>query len=136
MVSYHIVYAGQLRCEATHDPSQIRIVTDAPVDNHGLGESFSPTDLVATGLGVCILTTIGIAVQKEHVELDGSRVYVEKHMSTDPPRRIMKIVVRIEFVAGIPKDRRSYIEHIARTCPVAKSIHPDIAVDLQFLYPD
>lgn len=136
MVSYHIVYSGQLRCEATHDPSKVKIVTDAPVDNHGLGESFSPTDLVATGLGVCILTTIGIAVQKEHIDLDGSRVYVEKHMSSDPPRRIAKIVVRIEFVPGVPKDRRPHFEEIARTCPVAKSIHPDILVDLQLLYPD
>ncbi len=136
MVSYHIVYSGQLRCEATHDPSKVKIVTDAPVDNHGLGESFSPTDLVATGLGVCILTTIGIAVQKEHIDLDGSHVYVEKHMSSDLPRRIAKIVVRIEFVAGVPKDRRPQFDQIARTCPVAKSIHPDISVDLQLLYPD
>ena len=136
MVSYHIVYEGQLRCEATHDSSRVRIVTDAPLDNHGRGQGFSPTDLVATGLGVCMLTTIGIAVRDEHLSLDGSRVYVEKHMSVDAPRRIAKIVVRIEFVAGVPKDQREHIEHIARTCPVAKSIHPDILVDLQFSYPD
>lgn len=136
MVSYHIVYEGQLRCEATHDPSAVRIVTDAPVDNHGRGESFSPTDLVAAGLGVCMLTTMGIAAQNEAIKLDGSRVHVEKHMSADPPRRIVGLVVRIEFVAGVAKDHRSILEHIARTCPVAKSIHPDIFVDLQFHYPD
>lgn len=136
MVSYHIAYEGQLRCEATHDPSQVRITTDAPVDNQGRGESFSPTDLVATGLGVCMLTTMAIAARKENIVLDGSRVYVEKHMSTDPPRRIVKTVVRIDFVPGIAKDRRSFLEHIARTCPVARSIHPDIDVDIKFSYPD
>ena len=136
MVPYHIVYTGQLRCEATHDPSGVEIITDAPTDNHGRGESFSPTDLVAAGLGVCMLTTIGIATQNEQINLGGSRVYVEKHMSADPPRRIAKIVVRIEFVAGIAEDQRPRIEHIARTCPVAKSIHPDISVDVQFTYPD
>jgi putative redox protein len=134
MVSYHLVYQGQLRCQATHDTSQVKIVTDAPVDNHGRGESFSPTDLIATGLGVCMLTTMGIAVQKENIVLDGSQVYLEKHMSTDPPRRISKIVVRIDFVRGIPEDRRSYLEHIARTCPVVRSIHPDIIVDIEFAY--
>lgn len=136
MVSYHIVYTGGLRCDATHDSSQTTIVTDAPVDNHGRGEKFSPTDLVATGLGVCMLTTMGIAVQKEHVVLDGSRAYVEKHMSSDPPRRIARVVVRIEFVAGISHEHRSRIEHIARTCPVARSLHPDIVIDLDFRYPD
>ena len=136
MVSYHIVYQGGLRCEAIHDPSHVKIVTDAPVDNHGRGESFSPTDLIATGLGVCMLTTMGIAIQKENINLDGSRAYVEKHMSTDPPRRIAKLVARIDFVPGIPKDRRSYLEHIAHTCPVVRSLQPDITVDLNFSYPD
>ena len=136
MVSYHIVYQGGLRCEATHDPSQVKIVTDAPVDNHGRGESFSPTDLVAVGYGLCIIITMGIAVQNEKIVLDGSRVYVEKHMSTDAPRRIAKIVVKIDFVSGIPRDRRAYLERIAHTCPVAKSLHPDVAIDLKFNYPD
>lgn len=136
MVSYHISYEGRLRCEATHDPSQVRIVTDAPTDNHGRGESFSPTDLVAAGLGVCMLTTMGIALQKENIILDGSRVYVEKHMSTDPPRRIAKIILKIEFAPGIPKDRRAYLEQVARTCPVARSIHPETDIDLIFSYPD
>jgi putative redox protein len=112
------------------------MVTDAPVDNHGRGESFSPTDLITAGLGVCMLTTMGIAIQKENIILDGSRVYMEKHMSADPPRRIAKIVARIDFVPGIPQDRRSYLEHIAYTCPVVRSLHPDIVIDLKFTYPD
>jgi putative redox protein len=136
MVSYHIVYQGGLRCEATHDPSRVKIVTDAPLDNHGRGESFSPTDLVTAGLGVCMLTTMGIAIQKENISLDGSRAYVEKHMSTDPPRRIARIVTRIDFAPGIPKDKRLYLEHIAHTCPVVRSLHPDIVIDVEFSYPD
>ena len=136
MVSYHIIYNGGLRCEAIHDPSQVKIITDAPIDNHGRGESFSPTDLVTVGYGLCIVTTMGIAVQNENIVLDGSQVYVEKHMSTDPPRRIAKIVVRIDFVPGIPRDRRPYLERIAYTCPVAKSLHPDVAFELKFTYPD
>ena len=136
MVSFHISYQGQLRCEATHDPSLVRMITDAPTDNQGRGESFSPTDLVATGLGVCMLTTMAIAVQKENVILDGSRVYVEKHMSKEPPRRIVKIATKVEFAPGVSKDRRPFLEHIARTCPVAKSIHPDIDVAITFIYPD
>jgi putative redox protein len=136
MVSFHTTYQGALRCEATHDPSGVTIITDAPTDNQGRGESFSPTDLVATGLGVCMLTTMAIAARKESVVLDGSRLYVEKHMSADPPRRIVKTVVKIEFVPGIVKDRRAFLENIARTCPVAQSIHPDIHVDITFSYPD
>jgi putative redox protein len=136
MVSYHITYKGGLRCELTHDPSGVTIVTDAPVDNHGTGENFSPTDLVSVGLGVCILTTMGIAIQNNPVPLDGSRAYVEKHMSTDPPRRIARIVVQISFGPGIPKDRRATLERIAHTCPVARSLHPDIVQDVSFTYPD
>ncbi|HCV43921.1 MAG TPA: osmotically inducible protein OsmC [Bacteroidetes bacterium] len=136
MVSYHIVYQGGLRCEATHDPSQVKIVSDAPVDNHGRGESFSPTDLVTVGYGLCIITTMGIAVQNENILLDGTRLYVEKHMSTDPPRRIAKTVVRIDFAPGVPRERRQYLERIAYTCPVAKSLHPDVAIEVKFTYPD
>ncbi len=135
MVSYHIVYTGGLRCEATHDPSQVKITTDAPVDNHGRGESFSPTDLIVAGLGVCILTTMGISIQKESFVLDGSRMYIEKHMSTDPPRRIARIVGKLEFAPGIPKERRPFLERIAHTCPVARSLHPEIIVDMTFVYP-
>ena len=136
MVSYRLSYQGGLRCEATHDPSQVRIITDAPTDNHGRGESFSPTDLVTAGLGVCMLTTMAIAVQNENLVLDGSRAFVEKHMSTEPPRRIVRMVVQIEFAPGVPKDRRPFLEHTARTCPVARSIHPDIDVAITFSYPD
>ncbi len=83
-----------------------------------------------------MITTMGIAVEHEGVQLDGTTVYAEKHMSADPPRRIARIVVRIDFARGIPVKERSRLEHIARTCPVFRSIHPDIQVDLILNYPD
>ena len=136
MIPQTFAYLGELRCEATHGPSKMKLITDAPTDNHGRGEAFSPTDLTVTSLATCMMTTMGIAVEREGVKLAGSTVYAEKHMSTDPPRRIVKIVVRIRFAPGIAKEHRSRLEHIARTCPVARSLHPDITVDLSFEYPD
>src|SRR5476651_1542236 len=132
MVPIAIRYLGQLRCEAEHGPSKTRLITDAPVDNHGKGESFSPTDLVATALGVCMTTMMGIAAQRDGVRLDGAIVHVEKHMSTTPPRRIAKLVVAFTMPAGIPVDRRAALERAAHTCPVAKSLHPDLVVEATF----
>ena len=136
MVPQSSIYLGQLRCRTAHDPSNVELVTDAPRDNHGRGESFSPTDLVVTALTTCMVTTAGIAAQRDGVKLDGTRMYAEKHMSTGPPRRISKIVVRIEFAPNIPQEYRPKLEHIVRSCPVALSIHPDIALDLALKYPD
>ncbi len=136
MVSQLFVYHAGLRCEATHGPSNTHLITDAPTDNHGKGESFSPTDLVVTALSTCMMTTMALAVEPEGTPLDGTRIYAEKHMSTDPPRRIARIVVVIDFVGGIPAGSRSRLEHIAHTCPVMRSLHPEIKVDLTFRYPD
>ncbi len=136
MVAQSFRYLGELRCEAVHAPSGVRLITDAPTDNHGRGESFSPTDLVVTALATCKVTTMALAVEQEGVRLAGTKVYAEKHMSTDPPRRIAKIVVKIDFPAGIATSHRTRLENIARACPVAKSIHPDIKLDLTFTYPD
>jgi putative redox protein len=136
MVAQSFRYVGELRCEAVHTPSGVELITDAPTDNHGRGESFSPTDLVVTALATCKVTTMAIAVEREGVRLAGTKVYAEKHMSTDPPRRVARIVVRIDFPAGIATSYRSRLERIARTCPVAKSLHPDIKLDVTFTYPD
>jgi putative redox protein len=136
MVPQTFSYLGELRCEATHGPSRMKLITDAPADNHGRGQAFSPTDLAVTSLATCMMTTMAIAVEPEGMKLAGSTMYAEKHMSTDPPRRIVKVVVRIRFAAGIAKNHRSRLEHIARTCPVARSLHPDIVIDLSFEYPD
>jgi putative redox protein len=88
MVDIHILYKGELRCEATHEPSGTLLITDAPKDNHGLAQSFSPTDLVATALGTCIMTVMGIAARNLHVDLTGTKVVVRKEMVSKPLRRI------------------------------------------------
>jgi len=136
MVEGHIVYEGDLHCQATHAPSRSSILTDAPVDNQGRGEAFSPTDLVATALGTCMITIMAMAARKDSIRLGGTRVRVEKHMSTDPPRRIAKLVVEFTLAPGIPPERRHVLERAAHTCPVFKSLHPDIEVQLSFTYPD
>ena len=136
MVPQNTLYIGELRCTATHGPSKVELITDAPTDNHGKGESFSPTDLVVTALSTCMITTAGIAAQKEKVSLDGTKIYAEKHMSSEPPRRIRKVVVRFDVTAGVPPDYRPKFENICRTCPVALSINPGIELDLKFQYPD
>lgn len=130
MVPIAAIYQGRLRCEAVHGPSGIRVITDAPVDNHGRGESFSPTDLVATALGTCILTTLGIVAQRDGLALDGAAVAIEKHMTTTPPRRIARLVVRLTFPPAVDADARAKLERAARTCPVALSLHPDVVQEL------
>ena len=138
MVPISIAYQGQLRCIASHDNSSTRFITDAPKDNFGKGESFSPTDLVAAALGSCIITTMGIFAQKEKMELvlDGTRIAVEKHMSSEGPLRIQKLVAQLAFPVGIPLHYRPRLKEIGDNCPVAKSLHPDIRLEISYGYPD
>jgi putative redox protein len=136
MVTFTITYDGALRCNAIHDPSQTRLVTDAPKDNHGRGEAFSPTDLAATSLATCMLTTMAIQTRNDGLALDGIRAEVEKHMTTTPPRRLARIVVRMAMPRGIPVAAREKLQKIAHACPVALSLHPDIAQDVSLVYPD
>ena len=136
MVTLTITYDGSLRCSALHDSSGTRLVTDAPKDNHGRGESFSPTDLVATALVTCMLTTMAIQTRNDVLALEGIRAEVEKHMTTAPPRRIARIVVRMAMPRGIPSAAREKIQKIAHTCPVALSLHPEVVQDVSFTYPD
>jgi len=138
MVPISIVYQGQLRCTAKHDNSGTHFITDAPKDNFGKGESFSPTDLVATALGSCMITTMGIFAQKEqmNVNLDKTTIAIEKHMSVNTPRRIAKLVVVFGFPAGIPVQYRARLKEIGDHCPVAKSLHPDIQLQITYGYPD
>ena len=136
MIPQTSVYLGELRCKAKHGPSGVELVTDAPTDNQGRGESFSPTDLVVTALATCKLTTMDMVARRDGVKLLGAKVYAEKHMSTDAPRRIVSIIVKIDLPAGIPRQYRGKLENTARACPVAKSLHPDIALDVTFSYPD
>jgi putative redox protein len=136
MVHQNITYIGELRCEAVHGPSKVHLITDAPTDNHGKGESFSPTDLVVTALASCIITTAGMIAQRENVNLEGTKIYAEKHMSTDSPRRIVNIVLKFDMPQNIPLNFRSKLKATAVSCPVKQSMHPDVAVDINFRFPD
>jgi uncharacterized OsmC-like protein len=119
-------YEGDLHCRATHGPSKRTLETDAPVDNQGRGEAFSPTDLVATALGTCILTTMAIAARRLGLDLKGARFEVTKEMSTDVPRRIARLATQIWLPVPRSADRDGVLERAARTCPVHESLHPSI----------
>ncbi len=128
-----IIYNGDLRTTATHLQSGTAIETDAPTDNQGKGERFSPTDLVATALATCMITTMGIKARSMNIVLDGTTADVTKIMSSDP-RRIGKMIVHISFPKTLETDekQRSILENTARTCPVERTLHPDVALDFQF----
>lgn len=121
-----IIYKGELRTAATHLQSGSVIETDAPTDNQGKGELFSPTDLVATALGACMITTMGIKARTMDIVLDGTRLDVTKVMASDP-RRISKIIVHLFFPATLQLDdkQKEILERTARTCPVERTLHPD-----------
>jgi putative redox protein len=130
MVEMSLVYEGGLHTKALHQPSRASIETDAPLDNQGRGEAFSPTDLLATSLASCMLTTMAIVGDREGWCLDGATARVEKHMGLQPRRRIGRLVVDLTLPAGLPGTARMRLEESARGCPVAASIHPDTRVDL------
>lgn len=129
----NIVYEGSLRTRATHEQSQTVIETDAPTDNQGKGERFSPTDLVATALGSCMLTIMGIKARDMGIALEGVTIDIQKHMKADP-RRIGGVDVTFHFPPHLQLDekQRTILQNAALTCPVAKSIHPDIEQSVQF----
>lgn len=130
MVKMTAVYTGHKHCQANHGPSGSIIETDAPKDNQGRGEKFSPTDLVATALGTCVLTTIAIFAEKDGVNVTGSRMSVEKVM-TPPPRRIASLKVVLEMPSAIPAEYREKIRSYAENCPVKKSLHPDVDAPIE-----
>lgn len=135
-VSITATYSGQLRVDATHGPSGMRLHTDAPVDNGGQGKSFSPTDLVATALGTCVLTIIGLLADRHQLDLDGATVEVTKEMITSPRRRIgsLRTTIRIPAAAIRDESLRERVESAARKCPVHQSLHPDIDAPIEFIY--
>jgi putative redox protein len=132
MVRVEIHYGGELRCEATHGPSAARFVTDAPLDNNGRGQSFSPTDLVATALGTCMLTVMGIAAEKRGWKIDGASASIEKGMVSDPRRRVGALAVDVRVPAELEPEARALLEDVARHCPVAESLSPRIDVTTRF----
>lgn len=134
MVEINVSYEGGLRCRAVHGPSKNELVTDAPADNMGKGESFSPTDLVATALATCIATTIGIMAKRKGFEIPSMRVHVEKHMSTDSPRRIVRLPIKLWLPLPPDHPERPLIENAAHGCPVHQSVRADIEMPIEIVW--
>jgi putative redox protein len=132
MVEIKIDYQGELHCRAVHGPSGAVLETDAPVDNNGRGEAFSPTDLVATALGVCMATVMGIVAKRKEIDLEGMKVVVKKHMTTDTPRRIAKLEVDIEMPLSAGHPDRRLLESTGNGCPVHQSLHPDVVQEIRW----
>lgn len=130
-----LLYEGGLRCRALHKKSGTRINTDAPIDNEGKGESFSPTDLVATALGGCMLTIMGIAARNHEIDMKGARVEVTKTMASNP-RRISKIEVTIRMPKQYTDKEKKILEAAAHGCPVSQSLSADLEEVLHIVYPD
>lgn len=133
MATVKSVYKGQLRTEMTHQQSGTTIITDAPTDNHGKGESFSPTDLVAAALGGCMMTIVGIAAEKHGFNIDGTQCSTTKIMQADP-RRIAEIIIDMEFPGSYSDKEKKIIEAAAYSCPVHHSLHPDVKKTIRFIY--
>lgn len=131
MSTSKVTYLGNLRTENEHLKSGIKFITDAPIDNNGKGEAFSPTDTVATGLANCMITVMGIKAQQMDVNMDGTTATVTKTMAADP-RRISKIEISLNFPAGIDEKSKKILENTGRTCPVIQSLHPDIEKVIEF----
>lgn len=134
-VEVNIVYEGELHCKATHGPSGRDLFTDAPVDNGGRGDEFSPTDLVATALGTCALTVMALVAQRNGLDLTGARAQIVKEMVSQPVRRIGTIKVAITFPRGLelPAAERAKLERAAAACPVHQSLHPDVKLEMSFV---
>lgn len=126
-----VTYLGELRTNCEHLLSGNSFVTDAPLDNHGLGQAFSPTDTIATGLASCMFSVMGIKAKSLDVDLVDSSAEVTKYMEADP-RRIVRIDVKFTMPQAISEKNRKILEHTARTCPVHFSLHPDIIRDISF----
>jgi len=129
-----IIYKGNLRTEATHLKSGKTVITDAPVDNHGKGEAFSPTDIMSTSLGSCMLTIMGITAETHGINLGNIEVVVGKHMASNP-RRVSQIDINMIIEQkGLSEKEKKMIENAALTCPVAKSLSPEIIQNVTFKY--
>ena len=135
-VEINTVYDGHLHCTATHGPSQVQLSTDAPLDNGGRGESFSPTDLVATALGTCVMTILGLVAERHQIDLRGTQVNVIKEMVQKPIRRIGALRTTVRFPEGLQvgAEDRQRLEAAAHQCPVHQSIHSDIDAPIEFIY--
>lgn len=131
MPHFEVIYEGNLRCSATHLASGSKITTDAPKDNHGKGEYFSPTDLLATSLASCMITVMGIEADKQKIDISGAKIEVQKTMGT-LPRRVIEIAINMEIPdRNFTITQKEKLIEIGLNCPVAKSIHPDIKQNIK-----
>lgn len=128
-------YTGGLKMELRHGPSGMTLKTAAPVDNKGDGSSYSPTDLMAAALGSCAVTTMAIVAEREGIPFPDAEFAIEKHMRSGP-RRVDRLPVRIRMPAGLSPEQREVLENTARSCPVERSLLPEIERDFTFEYPD
>jgi len=134
MATIESIYLGDLRTEATHLFSGNKTITDAPLDNKGKAESFSPSDLLTASLGSCMMTIMGIAAREHNIQIDGTTCSLTKIMASDP-RRVSEIQVVLTFPHGNYTDKeKAILERAAITCPVAKSLHPDLVQNVKFNY--
>lgn len=136
MVRIDVRYEGGLHCQAVHGPSGQQLTTDAPVDNQGRGESFSPTDLVAAALGTCMATVMGIVAERHAWDIAGMRMTIDKEMTSEAPRRIRRLEVAIDGPAGLDAAARTVLEKAAHSCPVLLSLLPAIEVPVTFRWDD
>jgi uncharacterized OsmC-like protein len=134
LVKISVRYEGQLHCSATHGPSGAKLETDAPVDNEGKGESFSPTDLVATALAACMATIMGIAAKRHAIRLEGMTIETTKEMSADAPRKIVALKSKITIPLPGDHPQRKLLETAALGCPVHHSLDPQIQKPVEFIW--
>lgn len=134
MPTIKTTYLGELRTQAVHLQSGTKIITDAPTDNQGKGEAFSPTDLVAAALGSCMMTIMGIVAHRDGINLTGSTIVITKVMSADQPRRIAQVELSMAMISSEPlvSEVQFKLERAARTCPVALSLHPEVVQAVTF----
>lgn len=128
-------YVGDLKMRVRHELSGAEITLAAPLDNHGDGSSFSPTDMVATALGGCVLTVMAIAARGHDIPFDSATFRIEKHMASDP-RRVAALPLVVMMPGGVTAEQRTVLERAGRHCPVHKSLHPDVEAPVTFEYPD
>ncbi len=132
MATIQTIYLGELRIENKHLQSGNKVITDAPTDNRGKGEYFSPTDLLATALGSCIMTIMGIKARDNNIDLEGTKVEVTKIMASDP-RRVAEVIVDFHFPQkGYTEEEKNIVESVAGTSPVPLSLHPDLKQTIKF----
>lgn len=130
-VKMSVRYTGDLSCTAVHGPSGGELITDAPVDNQGLGRTFSPTDLLATSLASCVLTTMAIVAQRDGYDIEGVSATVTKTMSP-APRRVSQLALTITLPPGLDEDQKAKLDRAAHACPVHRSLHPDTQVVIEY----